>query len=283
MLAEQILLPHGLWLDGVRHRQASLRPLDGEDALLLWEWGASLSPAAWTTLLLQRGLLRLGELAPISAETVRELCIGDREALTLHLRRLTRGDAMPAVLTCPACQANMDLDLRVGDLLVPSDVPSQAVYETVLPYDGDSLTARFRLPTGADQEAVASLAATDIQAARRELLARCILAVAEQEERAAIDQLSEAAIDVLARRMAELDPQADPWLQITCPECDHAFQAPFDSAAYFRRELEDEAATLFWEVHTLAMTYHWPEADILRLSQRRRHRYLDMIEESLTS
>lgn len=283
MLAESISLPHGLWQDGVRHHRATLRPLDGEDALLLWEWGAGLSPAAWTTLLLQRGLLRLGELAPVSAEIVRGLCVGDREALTLHLRRLTRGDVMPAVLTCPACQADMDLDLRVSDLLVPTDTPAQALYETRLPQDDDALTVRFRLPTGADQEAVAPLAAMDLQAARRELLARCILAVAEQQDEAAMDQLSDDAMELLARRMADLDPQADLWLQITCPECGHAFQAPFDSASYFRRELEDEAATLFWEVHTLAMAYHWPEADILRLSRRRRHRYLDMIEESLTS
>ena len=282
MNVHEIMLPHGLWRDGVCHRRAWLRPLDGEDLIFLWERGAELTPAAWTTLLLQRSARRIGEISAVSADDVRQLCVGDREALTLHLRRLTRGDAMPAVLTCPACGADMDLDIQVSKLLVRVDEPISLVHQTDIVHDGRAYSAHFRLPTGEDQEAVLDLALQDMQAARRQLLGRCILSVEDLSLDSLPDAILSDIIEHMGSLMANLDPQADLWFQVTCPECSHFFQAPFDPASYFRRELEDEAVVLFEEIHTLALSYHWPEDAILRLSRRRRQRYLAMIEESLS-
>lgn len=35
---------------------------------------------------------------------------------------------------------------------------------------------------------------------------------------------------------------------------------------------------LFRDVHRLAKTYHWSEAEILRLERPRRHRYLALLD-----
>src|SRR5262245_47089306 len=114
-----ITLPGGVWRNGARHRDAILRPLRGEDELFLAEEAAELPPVRRTTALLARCVEELaGERG--SEERVRELSAGDREAMLLHLRRATFGEAMTSVLRCPreGCDERMDLELRVSDLLL---------------------------------------------------------------------------------------------------------------------------------------------------------------------
>src|SRR5688572_28495052 len=41
---------------------------------------------------------------------------GDRGAALLHLPRLPLGDAREAVVSCPACEARLEAELRVSDL-----------------------------------------------------------------------------------------------------------------------------------------------------------------------
>src|SRR5687767_12541857 len=119
----EVTLPGGIALDGGWSRTARLRPLRGWDEEFLAEAGHSLLPAERTTALLARCLDAIGPVAPVTAATVRALTVGDREALLLHLRRLMLGERIACVLTCPmpGCGEALDLDLRVGDLLVPPD------------------------------------------------------------------------------------------------------------------------------------------------------------------
>ena len=79
-----------------------------------------LAAAARVTQLLVRCLRRLGPVEPVRTDLVRQLIVGDREALLLHLRRLTLGEHMPCLLSCPECGKKMDLNLEVGELLLPT-------------------------------------------------------------------------------------------------------------------------------------------------------------------
>src|SRR5918995_3980488 len=96
-----IRLPGGLWIDGVRYCEASLRSLNGDDEAFLLERGELLLPVQRTTALLARCLTRLGPLSPVTTETVALLTAGDREALLLHLRRLVLGERLQCLLSCP--------------------------------------------------------------------------------------------------------------------------------------------------------------------------------------
>src|SRR5215217_7748398 len=131
-------LPGGLWLDGVRHREAALCPLSGDDEAFLLETSGALLPVQRTTALLARCTRRLGPLSPVAAETVASLTAGDREALLLHLRRLTLGERLQCVLGCPnpGCGERLDLDLRVSDLLVPPYPHAREWYETTIAENG---------------------------------------------------------------------------------------------------------------------------------------------------
>src|SRR5919202_720865 len=95
--ATTIRLPGGFWLEGTHHQEADLRSLNGEDEVFLLEMGESLLPAERTTALLTRCVIRLGPLSPATVETVAALTAGDREALLLHLRRLTLGERFQCV------------------------------------------------------------------------------------------------------------------------------------------------------------------------------------------
>src|SRR5436190_2084232 len=111
------MLPRGIAAAGAWHRSAWLRPLSGCDEAFLCEEGRYLLPARRTTALLARTLDRLGPLRPVEPEAVRALTIGDRNALLFHLRRITFGERIACVLSCPdrACGEKMDVGLDIGD------------------------------------------------------------------------------------------------------------------------------------------------------------------------
>ncbi|HEX9986255.1 MAG TPA: hypothetical protein VGF69_23550 [Thermoanaerobaculia bacterium] len=272
-----ITLPSGTWRNGVRHRDALLRPLTGEDELFLVEDAEGVSPARRTTLLLTRCLERLGTEQPVSDAATRALTAGDREALLLHLRRVTFGETLTSVLTCPraGCDERMDLELRVSELLVDAVPEPAAVHEATI----DGRTVRFRLPNGEDLEEVGQTLLSVDAAVREQALSRMTRLVLERCVEGEVDDAIEAQ---LPRIMAELDPQAELLLNLVCTRCGRPFTALFDAASFLFRELAAHRDVLYRDVHQLALHYHWSESDILAMPAERRRRYLELLAEALT-
>ena len=77
--------------------------------------------------------------------------------------------------------------------------------------------------------------------------------------------------------MAERDPQSDVRLDLTCPSCGHGWQVWFDIGEFLWHTLTARARRLIGDVHALAFTYKWTEADILSMSEARRRLYLDLV------
>lgn len=277
--AVEVTLPDGFGTDEERCRKVWLRPWNGADAVFL---GGTLSrtasAAARTTALLSH-CLSLDGATPAGAEFVRNLGMGDREAVLLHLWRITVGDRLDCVLICPACMVKMDLELCVSDLLVPPYEAMQGTHSCTIAGDGQDYEIRFRLPTGADQEAVAELALSDLEAASEMMLARCI----EQIDGCVVERIPAVVAEALSRIMADLDPQAEVLLSAACPECRTAFQTLFDTGLFVHQELDRASSRIHREVHLLAYHYHWSEADILNLSDSKRKLYLEMVREELGS
>lgn len=281
--AAVITLPGGCWIEGTLHREVGLRPMSGSDEDFLLDAGSLLTPAHRSTAVLARCLERFGPAGPLTAETVRSLTVGDREALLLHLRRLTLGDRLQGVVDCPTsdCGEKMDLDLKVSDLLFPPYEDYRRSYEAEVADNSSDYRVRFRLPTGADQEDVAVVARTDSEAAGELLLYRCVESVTG-EDGEPVETLPPAVAGRISDLMSELDPQAELTLSLTCPACDHTFLAPFDTASYLFRELDGRVKRLYREVHLLAFYYHWSEAEIIDMPDRKRRLYLELLEEALT-
>lgn len=273
----EVTLPGGFERDGTWQRTVRLRPWCGHDEVWLSEDAAAATPAARTNRLLARCLAGGEERA--RAAFVRDLTVGDREALLLHLRRITLGERLSCVLGCPACGDKLDLDLDVGDLLVPPYEHRTRQHQATLDGD-DSFRVHFRLPTGGDQEYAAEQTGVDPSQTARELLERCIETIATGED-PATGGVPEAVAERLPKLMAELDPQAELWLDAACPACGEPFRALFDSARYLLQEIVQSSARLFHEVHLLAYHYHWSESEILGMTGRRRQRYLEMLADAL--
>ena len=277
-----VKLPGGIRLEGGWRRDAVLRPLAGRDEIFLLQQGSALSPAARTTAVLARCLCRLGPVSTVTAEIARSLSIGDREALLLHLRRLTLGEKMSCVFRCPACAEKLDLELEVSELLLPPYWHSSDVHETLIHSDDASYRVRFRLPNGADQERAATLVASAPESAIELILQHCVQEIVDEQTGEPAQPIPAPVADALGDKMAELDPQAEIVLDQRCPACGVSFQTPFDIADYFYQEICGRESNLHREIHLLAFHYHWSERDILRLTRRRRLRYLDLLSAQLS-
>jgi hypothetical protein len=258
---------------------AAIRAVTGREEELLAE-SLGESTAVTVTAILARCVLSLGNVAT-SADAVRQLSVGDREALLLHLRRATLGDQIDCVAMCPdpGCGERLDLTLSVGSLLVEPVADAAAWYEETFATAGGEAAVRFRVPTGADQEAIADIASTDAVAAARELLARCVASAPGSGGDSM--ELPDDVADAVAVRMAELDPQAEIRLRFDCAACGRPVDVLFDTASFFFAEIGATAERLYDEIHAIAWHYHWSEDAILDLPRNRRRRYLDLISASL--
>ena len=96
-----------------------------------------------------------------------------------------------------------------------------------------------------------------------------------------MEKIPEGLGEYLSDRMAELDPQAEIMLHLTCPACGATFSTIFDTARYVMQELEAEAQHLYREVHLLAYHYHWSATEILQMNTERRRKFLRLLEEQL--
>ena len=94
---------------------------------------------------------------------------------------------------------------------------------------------------------------------------------------AAPDQLPAPVRAEVARRMSELDPQAEIALRLGCPCCAQDWTILFDVAEHLWQEVDAWARRLLSEVHVLASFYGWSEAEVLALPPRRRRFYLEAV------
>jgi hypothetical protein len=274
----RVAIPHGVLLDGALARELRLRQVAGDDQAFLLDMAGTLTPDERANALLERCL---DEDDP--ATLVSSLVAGDREALLLQLRRLTLGQTLDCVLACaaPGCGERMELELRIGDLLVEPYPDVRATYDIALNAEDPPLVARFRLPTVADLRAATAGDTGDTEAVVADLLTRCVTVLADGQDVIAGDRLDAGARDLIATAMAERDPQAEIELDLGCPSCGTPFAVVLDTPAFLLQELDARAARLLEEVHALAFHYHWSEHEILAMAPTRRERYLTLLADAL--
>lgn len=291
------LLPGG-YLDerGRLHREVRLAPLTGRDEEYLALGAPGDATASAVTGLLARCLARVGSVERVDAALVRELLVCDREYLVLRLRALTFGPEVEAVLKCGGreCGQPMDVQFSLDDLQVERRAVGSRFFTAHLssPVFVERGGAReetrhveFRLPTGADQEALAAVFRADEARALRLLLARTIRRVGTLTE---VDEelvagLPMSALEEIAGQMRLLSPQIEIELDGACPECGTPFSTRFDGVGFFASEVVGNLYGLELEVHLLAWHYHWSEQDILSMTRQKRRRYVNLLRGVLES
>ena len=277
--ASHARVPGGLWSDAAEPlRTLELRPVTEEDLEFLLDSGPALTPARRANQLLHRCL------QPGQRHVVPELTVGDREALLLQLRSLTFGDHLECLVSCPRpeCEAVMQVDLDVRDVLLPAYADPRPEHQLTLDRpDGSKVCLRLRLPRAGDLDRVS--ARTDPDAGAADLLGSCVHEVSIDGSPVLLSALDDDLLSEVERLLAELDPQGEIELALECSECGSAFVVLFDAGTFLLQELDERAAQLLVDVHTLASHYHWQEREILALGPARRARYLDLISASTTA
>lgn len=249
-----------------------MRALSASELLRVWERGRRQTSA-------KRALLLLAAASPeISPDESARISVGQRDARLLTLREWMFGAQIESVAACPECSEHLELTFDAADIRVTGeseDSPPDATY--LLQFDNYEIS--FRPPDSTDLEVIGSCQNADI--AHERLLARCALEIrcgkAKDEAKIRVNQLPSKAVGALIERMAQVDPQANVRLSLTCPACRHNWSAAFDIAAFLWSEINDWAERILREVHILASAYGWREADILEMSAERRSCYLEMI------
>jgi hypothetical protein len=235
------------------------------DLLNVWERGRSQSPVDRAL-----SLLTLGHSETKPADLA-ELRIGERDARLLELRENVFGSGIAGRADCPACGQSIEINFTVSKI---QTVPALEVPETCAAKFGE-YEISFRLPNSYDQATL--VPEEDVATQRRRLGQRCVLDAKQNGQSLAVEQLPDDTVAALSERMSELDPQGDVQLALTCPLCSHRWDAPLDIVSFVWSEIHAWAVRLLRDVHVLASSYGWGEADILALSPWRRQAYLELI------
>jgi len=248
-----------------------IRSLSASQLLEVWERG-QVQPSAQCPL-----LLLMAACPDKSQDELARLSIGQRDAWLLSLREWTFGPQLTSLTTCPHCGEPIELSFSAGDIRVEGSTESK---DDVLTLHVDDYTAHFRLPNSLDLLAIST--ESNLDTARAQLLARCVLSVQPESltpDEAGLppDQWPDSIVQAITAGMAQADPQADTRLALSCPACAQQWQATFDIASFFWSEIQAWAVRILGEVHTLASAYSWREADILALSPARRQAYLELV------
>ena len=233
-------------------------------AILLgaWECGAAEAPLDRAPSL----LYSLGAMAE-SMQTG-ELTVGQCEAMLFELRRAIFGETLEAVATCPACQTEVELTVALDQLQPP--VRKGPISPVTVHADGYALLCR--IPRNEDLRALTDQGQ---EVTLRDLLERCVLEVNSPSEPAVLPHgLSEAAVETTIEALADSDPGACTALRVRCP-CGSEWDDELDIRTVLWNDLTEWVGRTLAEVHHLARSYGWSEAEILAMSGWRRRWYLE--------
>jgi hypothetical protein len=257
-----MVLPGGVLREGVRRRDFAFRPVDGIlEAALVEAADAATVPEAVTAALIA-SLAELGE-APAVEQVVWDLAVGDRQFLARQLAIHLGHDPWWCTTLCGACEDPFDVEVWQADLPVKAGGESFPFAEVE--------RTRLRVPSGADQEAVAQL--PDDQATTA-LLARCQVDGGTVEGEADDADVVDVDPGILEEALEAAAPEVALAVLARCPLCDAENELAVDP--YATVLAPDDG--VFDDIHRLASGYHWSEADILALTRARRQRYLRLLE-----
>jgi predicted RNA-binding Zn-ribbon protein involved in translation (DUF1610 family) len=199
------------------------------------------------TELLHSCVLRLGELPKNGRGPFTALTSADRNYLLLKLRSVTFGAELQATYSCPGCGRSFDVEEDLDALPVTALAPGEAQDEVLLELedgyedrDGSVHTSmRLRLPTGADEEAVAGQMRDNASVGKNALLARCLRGLGDVADHRLealgtkiMGDLTMTDRRLIDRALAEAAPGVDLERELECPDCGKAFTATLDMSRF---------------------------------------------------
>jgi hypothetical protein len=247
--------------------------LSTAELLTAWERALPLQPVG-------RALILLAAIFPeATPDSLAQFSIGQRDALLLAMREAVFGPHLVSLATCPQCGERLELNFEVKDVLPHPPSPGLMLNTTPIDVEIDGYRLSIRPINSRDLTEVP--ASGEPSLVQSQLLERCLLSAAgltgDAPKPIPAQDLPPSVVAALQLKLAQVDPQANIILDLTCPACSHSWQSWFDILSYFWSELNAWAMRTFQEVHALASAYGWREADILAMAPWRRQVYIELI------
>jgi hypothetical protein len=249
---------------------ARLRRFGSEADDLEFDFEAAQAPALIARLLARCSARTDG--APVSEAAMLELPVGLQIEALMALADLS--DTLPFFwrFRCRAaqCGAESEFELTADEL---SSLADRFREDETVSALAAGIQITLRRPTGRDQLEWLE----DVAGAPQTMLRRILIAPPLDElERNGIGiDVIEAAVD---EAMDEFDPLPGFEMQVVCPECGATTKAAPELTAAALQRLVSAQERLLDDVHTIALNYHWTEAEILAMPVWRRQGYLARIE-----
>jgi T4 bacteriophage base plate protein len=229
--------------DGNTHRQVMLRKMTGREEAILADRKFQRNGGKLVTELLHSCVMRLGTLEPNGRGPITGMSSADRNYLLVRLRAVTFGNELPAEYTCPSCGESNETVEDLDELPVRSLADGEEQTEIAIELEdgyvdreGQLHTAlRMRLPTGADEEAVAPQMRENASVGKNALLARCVKSLGDVPQyrldgmgSKIMAELTMTDRRLIDRALNDAAPGVDLVRSIECGGCGKTFSTSLD-------------------------------------------------------
>lgn len=187
--------------------------------------------------------------------------IAQRDRELFRLRRAMFGDRMECLADCPACGETQEFSLSASALLDELRGPP---VEERFEWEGHTVTLR-------------PLDSRDLAAAAHARSQEAAAQVLRDRAMAGAGPFDESVLAQIESRIEAREAAADIALDLSCPNCGHAWTDLFDIEALLGREVETSATQLLRELAVLATRFGWSERELLVMPASRRRAYLEMV------
>ncbi len=229
--------------EGQIHRQVVLRKMTGREEAILADRKYQRNGGKLVTELLHSCVVKLGGLESNGKGPIASLYSADRNYLLLKLRSITFGPELEATYTCPGCGEGIQLLENLDDLPIRVVAEGEEQQEIAIELEdgyvdreGQLHTAlTMRLPTGTDEEAVASQMRENASLGKNALLARCARSLGEVPNHRLealgpriMSELTMTDRRLIDRALNDAAPGVDLVRELECPRCAKTFTASLD-------------------------------------------------------
>lgn len=262
-------LPGGVFVNGRRGQTFNFKSINGELELALQECMSAREDSFYPQKARQILELALDSVDGQVADPalVDNLSLGDRDFLLIKLAQHISDKPVWVTAECEQCSDLMDISFRFSELPVK---PAGEKYPSV-----DVATSfgkvTVRVPLVSDLEVIAKV--DDDNLAFEKLLTR-LVSMTEKNTQIDLEKFSENDVALIEIMIEKMSPEVSAQLYAVCPNCDHANHVNLDILEL----MAENDNNILHEVHCIAESYHWSQAEILGLPRQRRKNYLYLID-----
>ncbi|WP_437594122.1 hypothetical protein [Sorangium sp. So ce1000] len=248
----EVTLPIGYTDEEGRHyKTVVLRKMTGKEEAILADKRNQRNGGKLVTELLHSCTVRFGDMPKNGPSVIENMYSADRNFLLLKLRNITFGSELSARYTCSSCDEIIHVTEDLDELPVRTLGEGESADDIMVELDDGYVdkdgnvhrALSLRLPTGADEAAVAPQMRQNASLGKNALLSRCLKSLGDvprhRLEALGPKILSELTITdrrKIDRALNQAAPGVDLIREIMCPSCGATFKSSLDMTNFLSQE-----------------------------------------------